>query len=312
MADPWFVLGSAMFEAVIGYPAALHRRIPHPVTWIGAGLAGLEQHWNKPDVSPAIRKSLGILTLILIAGAVGAAGFIIEYAVPRNAWGVVVVALVATFGLAQRSLYDHVSVVRRALDAGDIETARGAVAAIVGRDVAGLDESGISAAALESLAESFNDGVVAPIFWLLIGGLPGLFIYKAVNTADSMIGHKEPRWKDFGWAAARTDDVMNWVSARIAGFLIVVAAWGGLKTMLADARKHASPNAGWPEAAMAGALNVKLGGPTSYDGVLHARPTFGDGDAPTPDHLRRGLRIYLTACVAMYAALLLGGWLWRQ
>ena len=312
MADPWFALGSAMLEAVIGYPTRLHRHIPHPVTWAGAALAGLERHWNKPHISAVAQKFRGISTLILVAGTAGAIGLGLVFVVPENTWGIVILALAATLGLAQRSLYDHVNAVRRALDAGNIEVAREAVAAIVGRDVASLDEAGIAAAALESLAESFNDGVVAPVFWLTIGGLPGLFIYKAVNTADSMIGHKEPRWKDFGWAAARTDDVMNWIPARIAGLLVVIAGWGGLKTMLADAPKHASPNAGWPEAAMAGALQVSLGGPAAYDGVVHARPIFGAGPVPAPGYLRKGLRIYLVACGVMYAVLFIGGWLWRQ
>lgn len=312
MVDPWFVLGAAMLEAIVSYPAALHRGIPHPVAWMGAALAWCEARWNNPHMSAAARKFRGILTLIFVAGAAGFVGLLIIDAMPRNAWGMIVIALAATLGLAQRSLYDHVNAVRRALDASDLQKAREAVAAVVGRDVATLDDSGVAAAALESLAESFNDGVVAPVFWLTVGGLPGLFIYKAVNTADSMIGHKEPRWKDFGCAAARTDDVLNWIPARIAGLLIVVAGRGGLKTMLADAHKHASPNAGWPEAAMAGALRVRLGGPAAYDGIVHARPTFGQGPWPTPDHLRKGLRIYLIACGVMYTTLFLGGWLWRQ
>ena len=301
-----------MLEAIVGYPAALHRRIAHPVTWIGAALSFFERLWNRPDTSASLRKSFGIATLVLVGGAAGVVGLIVERGLPSVWWGTIVLALIATLGLAQRSLYDHVNAVRRHLEARDIESARAAVAGIVGRDVATLDDSGIAAAAIESLAESFNDGVVAPVFWFVVGGVPGLFIYKAVNTADSMIGHMEPRWKDFGWVAARTDDVVNWIPAKIAGLLIVIAGWGGLRTMLADAHKHASPNAGWPEAAMAGALQVRLGGATSYDGVVHERPTFGDGPAPAPVHLRKGLRIYLAACGVMYVALFLGGWLWRQ
>jgi adenosylcobinamide-phosphate synthase len=154
----------------------------------------------------------------------------------------------------------------------------------------------VAAAALESLAESFNDGVVAPAFWLTVGGLPGLFAYKAVNTADSMIGHKEPRWRSFGWAAARADDALNLAPARLAGALIALAGGGGWRVMLRDARKHASPNAGWPEAAMAGALDVRLGGPACYDGVLNDRPAFGDGRPPEARDLRRGLGVYVRAC----------------
>jgi adenosylcobinamide-phosphate synthase len=175
-----------------------------------------------------------------------------------------------------------------------------------------LDETGISAAALESLAESFNDGIVAPALWLLFFGIPGLFFYKVLNTADSLVGHKEPRWRAFGWAAARADDVANLVPSRLAGMLLVVAGGGGLGVMLRDASKHASPNAGWPEAAMAGALGVKLGGPATYDGVLHERPVFGRGLGPAPAELARGLRIYVVACGLLWTLIAVVGWLWPE
>lgn len=218
--------------------------------------------------------------------------------------------MLATTGLAQRSLHDHVAAVRRQLEAGDLAEARLAVGRIVGRDVEGLDAEGVAAAALESLAESFNDGVVAPAFWLAVGGLPGLFAYKAVNTADSLIGHKEPRWRSFGWASARADDAMNLVPARLAGALIALAGGGGWRTMLRDARKHASPNAGWPEAAMAGALGVRLGGAASYDGVRVERPLFGEGRAPDARDLRRGMGVYVGACGLLW--LLAAGAAWRR
>jgi adenosylcobinamide-phosphate synthase len=229
-----------------------------------------------------------------------------------HAWGGLALVLLATVGLAQRSLYQHAAAVLHALDAEDLNAARDAVGRIVGRDVGDLDAEGVSAAALESLAESFNDGVVAPAFWLAIAGLPGLFVYKAVNTADSLIGHREPRWRAFGWAAARTDDLMNLAPARLAGLLIAGAARRGLRVMLRDARHHASPNAGWPEAAMAGALGVRLGGPAAYDGAVHDRPWFGQGAAPGVSALRRGLRLYLIACGLLWAALAVGGALWPR
>jgi adenosylcobinamide-phosphate synthase len=212
----------------------------------------------------------------------------------------IVLALVASTGLAQRSLFVHVKNVLIALRAGDLAAARERVSLIVGRDTRELDESGVSAAALESLAESFNDGIVAPAFWLLLGGLPGLFAYKVLNTADSLIGHKEERWRAFGWAAARADDLANLIPARIAGALLAIAGWGGFGVMFKDASKHASPNAGWPEAAMAGALGVRLGGPASYDGVAHERPVFGSGERPGWIDLRRGLGIYVVACVLLW------------
>jgi len=193
-----------------------------------------------------------------------------------------------------------VEAVRQPLGRGDLAAARTAVSRVVGRDVAALDETGVATAALETLAESFNDGVVAPAFWLAIGGLPGLYAYKALNTADSLIGHKESRWRAFGWASARADDLLNLIPARIAGGLIALAGRGGWRTMLHDAPKHASPNAGWPEAAMAGALHVRLGGPAVYDGDALHRPTFNAG-APPPisDDLSRGLTIYRNACILL-------------
>jgi dethiobiotin synthetase len=179
---------------------------------------------------------------------------------------------------------------------GDISAARLAVGAIVGRDVTELDEPGVAAAALESLAESFNDGVVAPIFWFVVAGVPGLFVYKAVNTADSLIGHREPRWRDFGWASARMDDLMNLIPARIAGCLIALAGRGGWRVMARDARKHASPNSGWPEAAMAGALKIQLGGSATYDGVIAERADVWRRARPRASDLEHGLKVYVTAC----------------
>ncbi|MGC1303630.1 MAG: CobD/CbiB family cobalamin biosynthesis protein, partial [Caulobacteraceae bacterium] len=213
---------------------------------------------------------------------------------------------------AQRSLHDHVEAVRSPLAAGDLPAARTAVGRIVGRDVEGLDAAGVAAAGLESLAESFNDGVVAPAFWLAVGGLPGLWAYKAVNTADSLVGHMEPRWRDFGWAAARLDDLMNLVPARGAGLLIALSARRGGAVMWRDAGKHASPNAGWPEAAMAGALDVQLGGAALYDGEQVARPTFGDGPRPRPADLARGLAVYRRACGLLLLGVLAGGLLTRR
>jgi adenosylcobinamide-phosphate synthase len=218
-----------------------------------------------------------------------------------------IIALVATVGLAQRSLFQHVNNVLASLRAGDLAESRERVSLIVGRDTRRLDAAGVCAAALESLAESFNDGIVAPTFWFLIAGLPGLFAYKVINTADSLIGHKEERWRAFGWAAARVDDVANLVPARIAGALLVLAGLGGFRVMVSDAAKHASPNAGWPEAAMAGALRVRLGGPATYDGVLHERPVFGNGPAPGVAELGRGLRLYVVACGLLWLTVAAAG-----
>jgi adenosylcobinamide-phosphate synthase len=173
---------------------------------------------------------------------------------------------------------------------------------IVGRDVEGLDESGVARAAIESLAESFCDGIAAPLFWLLALGLPGVWAYKAINTADSIIGHREERWRAFGWAAARTDDLLNLVPARLGGGVICLAAWGGWRVMLRDATLHASPNAGWTEAAMAGALDLRLAGPIAYDGVRNDKPWIGDGRTTADaSDIERALGIYVRACLLLWA-----------
>jgi adenosylcobinamide-phosphate synthase len=268
--------------------------------WIGKLIEALERRWNNPSRSDASRKALGIVTMTIVAGSAAAVGYAIQAGAQLLPFGIVIVVLVATVGLAQRSLYMHVRDVLQPLKRDDLPAAREAVSKIVGRDTAQLTSAGVSAAAIESLAESFNDGIVAPAFWLAIGGLPGLFAYKALNTADSLIGHREPRWRAFGWAAARADDVANLLPARLAGLLIVVAGGGGLRVMWRDAPRHASPNAGWPEAAMAGALEVELGGAATYDGVMHERPLFGTGRRPDAGDLRRALHIYLAACALLW------------
>jgi len=306
-ASPWIVLAAAVLDAAVGYPDALHRRIPHPVAWIGALISALEAGLNLPAFSQIARRLLGVVTLAIIVGVSAMAGWLIAHF--GGPWAV---AIVGAVGLAQRSLFDHVRAVARPLTAGDLDSARAAVGMIVGRDVARLDESGVATAAIESLAESFNDGVVAPLFWFVVGGLPGLFVYKAVNTADSLIGHREPRWRSFGWASARFDDLLNLIPARIAGAVVAIAGRGGWRVMFRDAGKHASPNAGWPEAAMAGALGVRLGGPAWYDGEVSQRPVLGEGRAAEPADLARGLRVYLVACVILWLMLAAGGFAWLR
>jgi adenosylcobinamide-phosphate synthase len=305
---PWIILAAAGVEAAIGYPDALHRRVPHPVVWLGAMIGHLERMLNQTVFGEPLRRLFGVLTLAAIVAVSAGAGWLItRFGGP---WAVIAVGWL---GLAQRSLWDHVQVVAKPLAAGDLDGARAAVGMIVGRDVGRLSESDVAAAAIESLAESFCDGVVAPLFWFVVAGLPGLFVYKAVNTADSMIGHREPRWRSFGWASARCDDLLNLIPARLAGVLVALAAMfilkrgGGWKVMLRDAGKHASPNAGWPEAAIAGALGVRLGGPTWYDGALSQRPVLGEGRAPEAADLARALKVYLVAGAIVWLMLALGG-----
>lgn len=310
--EPWWLpLAALVVEGCVGYPEPLYRHIRHPVVWMGYAIDRLERRWNRPDLGDVARRWLGILTAILIAGGAALVGYVLQSKLNGVQFGSVLVVLIATTGLAQRSLFTHVRDVLRPLSSGDLVEARVAVAKIVGRDTSNLNESGVAGAALESLAESFNDGVVAPAFWLCVGGLPGLFAYKALNTADSLIGHREPRWRMFGWAAARADDVANLIPARIAGLLLVAAGRRGQWVMWRDASKHASPNAGWPEAAMAGALGVRLGGPAIYDGVLHERPVFGSGPEPVANDLARGLRLYVVACGMVWMSAAIVPWIGR-
>lgn len=300
-------------DAAIGWPQALYRRIGHPVGLFAAYLNTSEARWNRAEGSFASRRLLGIITMLVLILAVGGGAWIVQHLllVWLAPYGWAAVAVLAWPALAQRSLFDHVRPVASAMETGDLPAAREAVGQIVGRDTAALDEAGIARAAIESLAESFCDGVAAPLFWLLLLGLPGVWVYKAVNTADSLIGHREERWRAFGWAAARTDDVMNLIPARLSGVLLCLASGGGWRTLWRDAGKHASPNAGWPEAAMAGALGLKLAGPIAYDGVMQDKPWIGDGSSEaTARDIRRALAIYVSACLLLW--LIAGGFAWLR
>ena len=312
MAEP-VAFAALALEAAVGWPDALYRRIGHPVGGFARLLAAAERRWNNPDRSERQRRLLGLATiagLLLITGAAALLLDLLAHALlGTRAWPLI--ALLALPGLAQRSLHDHVAPIAAALRADDLPAARSLVARIVGRDTAALDEAGVARAAIESLAESFCDGVAAPAFWLLVAGLPGLWMVKALNTADSLIGHREPRWRAFGWASARGDDVANWIPARLAGVLLCLAGGGGWRTMRRDARRHASPNAGWPEAAMAGALGLRLAGPIAYDAIVHAKPWIGDGraDAGAAD-IDRALAVYRRACLGLW--LIAGGVAWAR
>jgi len=250
---------------------------------------------------------MGVAAVGVIIAVSGGIGWAVMAALD-DGWAVILLVLAATTGLAQRSLHDHVAAVVRPLAAGDLPAARVAVSAIVGRDTQALDENGVSVAAIESLAESFCDGVVAPAFWFLVAGLPGLLICKAINTADSMIGHRDARYRDFGWAAARADDLMMLVPARLSGLLLAAAGRGGLAVMWRDAGKHASPNGGWPEAAMAGVLGRRLGGPVSYESEPSDRAWLGDGPAPDVADLARALALCRHACLLLW--IIVGGIAW--
>jgi len=310
MADPLALVALAL-DAAIGWPDRLYAWVGHPVGWFARFLNLAERWGNRPALSAGVRRGLGVLTIVSLIALTGAAAWGLDHAARAlfGRWGWIASAVLAWPALAQRSLYVHVRPVAEALLRGDLPAARSLVARVVGRDTGRLDQAGVSRAAIETLAESFCDGIVAPLFWLLLLGLPGVWMYKAINTADSMIGHKEPRWRAFGWAAARIDDGANWVPARIAGVLVCVAGAGGWAVMKRDARTHASPNAGWPEAAMAGALGVALAGPVAYDGVTQIKPWIGrEGRVASPADIVTALQIYARACLLLW--IIAGGVAW--
>lgn len=310
----WLVVAALLLDAVIGDPDWLWRRAPHPVVWIGNGIGWLERKLNREQWSKRSRKRAGVLTVLIIVSGAGLAGALLADLLQGHWIGFIAEALIASTLIAQRSLYQHVARVHRAFAEGGLPAARKAVAMIVGRDPERLDDAGVARAAIESAAENFSDGIVAPVFWLALLGLPGLIVYKAINTADSMIGHRTDRYIDFGWAAARLDDLVNLVPARLSGVLVAFAApaAGGsisasFKTMLRDARQHRSPNAGWPESAMAGALGIALSGPRVYaEGVANEPYLNAQGRIAEPNDIHRALRVYAVACaleVAIYTAL---------
>jgi adenosylcobinamide-phosphate synthase len=292
-------------EAVLAYPAPLFRAIGHPVSWIGALIGALDAKLNRPGDSFARRRAAGVASLMLLLACGWLAGAALERGapgLPALEWAIAVLAVAVL--LAAGSLDQHVRAVAEALVAEGLSGGRRRIAAIVGRDPDTLDEAAICRAAIESLAENASDGVTAPALWFLVAGLPGLIAYKAINTADSMIGHKSERHRAFGWAAARLDDLVNLPASRLTGLLLIAAAavvpgasarsaWRAYRR---DASQHRSPNAGWPEAAMAGALGLRLAGPRVYGGVPVNDHWMGDGRAEaTPKDISRALTLYRTA-----------------
>jgi adenosylcobinamide-phosphate synthase len=312
------LIAAIALDALIGDPDWIWRRLPHPVTWFG-GLIGIcDRTFNRETASAGVRRTAGVVVVILLVAVAWVAGVLIERLVTLLPYGFVLIPVIASVFLASRSLYDHVARVLNAFHSGGIDEARKAVSMIVGRDPDSLDKAGVTRAAIESTAENFSDGVVAPAFWFAVFGLPGLFAYKMINTADSMIGHRTNRHEAFGWAAARLDDLVNLPASRLAGFLIAMAApfvGGTIKqsfvTMLDDARKHRSPNAGWPEAAMAGALGIALAGPRRYGERVVEDPFLNDGGRHEagPGDIGRALKI-LRVATAGSAILTLIVWLY--
>lgn len=298
-------------EAAFGYPERFYAAIGHPVTWIGKLIGWLDRGLNRETASFALRKAMGVLALLLLLAVVIAVSALIQHlCLSFGPLGLIPLALLASTLIAQRSLYEHVARVAEGLERDGLDGGRRAVSMIVGRNPRTLDEAGVSRAAIESLAENFSDGIVAPAFWLGVGGLPSILAYKAINTADSMIGHRTPRHLAFGWAAARLDDLVNLPASRLTALLLVASAaldrnadaGGAWRALRRDAGKHRSPNAGWPEAAMAGALGLRLAGPRVYGETRVEDHWMGDGRAEAnAADIRRALTLYKRSCGLLWA-----------
>nr|WP_210329465.1 adenosylcobinamide-phosphate synthase CbiB [Bartonella choladocola] len=304
-----------LIDRSIGDPDWLWRKLPHPVAAFGAGIKWFETRFNRKSMSSRRRKCFGIIAILVLLLATFIIALIIHALLLQLGFaGIIIEALVASIFLAQKSLVDHVARVEKAFKQGSLDEARGAVSLIVGRETKNLDESAVCRAAIESLAENSSDGVVAPVFWYLILGLPGLFCYKLVNTADSMIGYKNERFKDFGWASARLDDVVNFIPARLTALIVILtsglfinrkAAAKSLEVVKKDARHHHSPNAGFSECAFAGALDVKLLGPRIYSGEAVDEPFQNEsGKMARPDDIYRAIRLFKRSMDVLFLIIL--------
>ncbi len=307
--DPLLILLSALLlDALVGDPDVIWRRVPHPVVFFGRLIGWLDTTLNREDRSAGWRKVAGIGALATLLSVALGVGVGIEAGLSVVWFGWVVEIVVAAVFIAQKSLHDHVARVAAGLKEDGLSGGRAAVSQIVGRDPETLDIHAVCRAAIETLAENFSDGVVAPVFWYVVGGLPGLLAYKALNTADSMIGHRSDRHRDFGWASARLDDLANWPAARLsAGYIVVAAAVlpgmaprQAVRSVAADSSKHRSVNAGWPEAAFAGALGLRLAGPRVYAGTTVEDAWMGSGRAEaTMADITRSLALFVMSCAVM-------------
>jgi adenosylcobinamide-phosphate synthase len=305
-------LAAAILDVTVGYPEALYRAIGHPVTWMGAWLSALETRLNRLTDNFMTRWTYGAIGLLAYLAPIAVVAELISELAPSGVIGFAILAILASSLPAQQSLDRHVRAVAVALERQGLTEGRAAVAMIVGRNSQSLDEAAVARAALESLAENFSDGVVAPLFWIAVGGLTGGALYKAINTADSMIGHKNDRYLAFGWAAARLDDLVNLPASRLAALWLIAAAatfetasareaWRAVQR---DGGRHRSPNAGWPEAAMAGALGLKLAGPRVYGDTRIDDAYMGEGRlGATAGDIRRGLALYRRAAAIEILAL---------
>lgn len=300
-----------LLDRVVGDPNWIWQRVPHPVVIFGKAISALEKRYNRFELSNTTRRRNGVAVIVALLAASLLSGFVTHRIVSAfGLIGTLTEIVVLAILLAQKSLADHVLAVATGLQQGGLAGGRHAVSMIVGRDPQTLDEPAVCRAAIESLAENFSDGVVAPAFWYAVLGLPGLFAYKMLNTADSMIGHKNERYRDFGWASARLDDAANWLPARLSILLLAAGAFvrfgvsrarATINIALRDHGFHRSPNSGWPEAAMAGALELQLAGPRIYEGNLVSEPMLNEEGRATADagDITAGVAVFYHACTAL-------------
>ena len=313
------LLAALLFDAIFADSANIYKHIPHPVSVLGRGIELLDSRLNRAARPPAVLFFLGAGASLALIGLAVLLGWLAAAACDRIPGGFLLEAVLAGTLLAARGLYDRVADCAAALGR-DVQAGRAALFSLVGRDPQFLDESGVAKAAIESLGENFSDAVVAPLFWGVLFGLPGLLAYKTVNTLDSMIGYATPRHLWFGKFAARIDDAANFIPARLSALLVCLACTGlapvsarrACRTVLRDARRHASWNAGWPEAAFAGALGIAIAGPRRSRAGERPAAWMGEGRRrPAVGDIRLALRLYLRACLlcaALLAAAALSAW----
>ncbi|WP_448328554.1 adenosylcobinamide-phosphate synthase CbiB [Sulfitobacter sp. M13] len=303
------ILLGFLVEAALSWPAPLYAKIGHPVSWIGHAIRAIETRLNTAEKTPARLRLLGGVGVCMVLTLAVVPAIAVAAVLPDGWVGYAIGGVLAWPFLAPRSLFQHVAAVAKPLAKGDTSAARYAVSMIIGRDPDKLDDAAIARASLESLAENASDGVVAPVFWGVVLGLPGLVGYKAINTMDSMIGHRSARYRHYGMVAARLDDLVNLIPARLTGLLFVLVSGHTQRAaavMLRDARHHRSPNAGWPEGAMAGALDVRLSGPRVYGAEIADEPWLNaEGQEADATGLRRGLALYLRAMFVLAVVLAL-------
>jgi adenosylcobinamide-phosphate synthase len=306
-------------DRAVGDPDGAWRRVPHPVVLFGRAVSLVDKHFNRKGLDDRDRRTYGMMAILaLLIGSVLVGVLVARILTYAGFFGILLEIVVVAILLAQKSLADHVFAVGQGLRKDGIAGGRRAVAMVVGRDPNSLDRAGVCRAAIETLAENYSDGVVAPAFYYALFGLPGLFAYKMLNTADSMIGHKTPRYRQFGWAAARLDDFANWPAARLSALFIALASWlrrgrpsarKSVSVALRDHGLHRSPNSGWPESAMAGSLDIALAGPRSYVGerVMEPMQNSAGRNNIGPTDIDAAIEVFWSACTVLIVAVAILG-----